>query len=60
MIDASVLIAADSGLGYRIFRAQRFAQTDRVFAILVIIGLIGLTIDLTLRLLRDRVGRWTV
>jgi NitT/TauT family transport system permease protein len=54
------LIAAESGLGYRIIRAQRFAQTDRIFAILVIIGLIGLTIDLTLRLLRDRVGRWAV
>jgi len=54
------LIAADSGLGYRITRAQRFAQTDRIFAILVVIGLIGLAIDLTLRLLRDRIGRWAV
>ncbi|MCW2877327.1 MAG: transporter permease [Sphaerisporangium sp.] len=53
------LIAATSGLGYRITRAQRFLQTDRIFAILVVIGLIGLTIDVTLRLLRTRVGRWT-
>jgi NitT/TauT family transport system permease protein len=52
------LVAANSGLGYRIIRAQRFAQTDRIFAILVIIGLIGLTIDITLRLLRDWTGRW--
>ncbi|RCG30691.1 ABC transporter permease [Sphaerisporangium album] len=53
------LIAATSGLGYRITRAQRFLQTDRIFAILVVIGLIGLTIDVTLRLLRARVGRWS-
>ncbi|WP_405146560.1 ABC transporter permease [Sphaerisporangium sp. NBC_01403] len=52
------LIAATSGLGYRITRAQRFLQTDRIFAILVVIGLIGLTIDITLRLVRARVGRW--
>jgi NitT/TauT family transport system permease protein len=53
------LVAATSGLGYRITRAQRFLQTDRIFAILVVIGLIGLTIDIALRLLRTRVGRWT-
>ncbi|WP_347592862.1 ABC transporter permease [Acrocarpospora sp. B8E8] len=52
------LIAATSGLGYRITRAQRFLQTDRIFAILIVIGLIGLTIDITLRLVRARVGRW--
>ena len=52
------LIAATSGLGYRISRSQRFLQTDRIFAVLVVIALIGLTIDLLLRLLRDRVGRW--
>jgi NitT/TauT family transport system permease protein len=53
------LIAATSGLGYRIVRAQRFLQTDRIFAVLVVIGLIGLTLDVLLRLLREWVGRWT-
>jgi NitT/TauT family transport system permease protein len=52
------LIASESGLGYRIARAQRFTQTDKIFAVLVVIGLIGLAIDITLRLLRDRFGRW--
>jgi len=52
------LIAATSGLGYRIARAQRFLQTDRIFAVLVVIGLIGLALDVGLRLLRDSVGRW--
>jgi NitT/TauT family transport system permease protein len=53
------LIAAESGLGYRIVRAQRFTQVDRIFAVLIVIALIGVAIDLALRLLRDRVGRWT-
>jgi NitT/TauT family transport system permease protein len=52
------LIASESGLGYRIVRAQRFNQIDRIFAVLVVIALIGLAIDLVLRILRDRVGRW--
>ncbi|MDQ7907933.1 ABC transporter permease [Phytohabitans sp. ZYX-F-186] len=52
------LIASESGLGYRIVRAQRFNQIDRIFAVLVVIALIGLTIDLLLRITRDRVGRW--
>ena len=53
------LIASTAGLGYRIVRAQRFLQTDRIFAVLVVIGVAGLTIDIALRLLRDRIGRWT-
>lgn len=53
------LFAAEDGLGYRIVRSQRFNQIDRIFAVLVVIALIGLTIDVALRLLRDRVGRWT-
>ena len=52
------LIASTSGLGYRIVRSQRFMQTDRIFAVLVVIAVIGLTMDQSLRLLRDRVGRW--
>jgi NitT/TauT family transport system permease protein len=53
------LIASESGLGYRIVRSQRFNQIDRIFAVLLVIALIGLAIDLLLRLLRDRIGRWT-
>jgi NitT/TauT family transport system permease protein len=52
------LIASESGLGYRIVRAQRFNQIDRIFAVLVVIAILGLAIDLLLRILRDRVGRW--
>jgi NitT/TauT family transport system permease protein len=52
------LINSEQGLGYRIARSQRFLASDRIFAILVVIALIGLAIDILLRLLRDRVGRW--
>ncbi len=52
------LIAPESGLGYRITRLSRFQQIDGIFAVLVAIGLIGLTIDILLRLTRDQIGRW--
>jgi NitT/TauT family transport system permease protein len=52
------LINSEEGLGYRIARSQRFLASDRIFAVLIVIALIGLTIDVLLRLLRDRIGRW--
>jgi NitT/TauT family transport system permease protein len=52
------LIAATSGLGYHINQAQRLIRTDEIFAVLIVIGFIGLIIDIGLRILRDRVGRW--
>jgi len=52
------LINSTAGLGYRIVRAQRFLQTDRIFAVLIVIGVAGLLIDIGLRLLRSRVARW--
>jgi NitT/TauT family transport system permease protein len=52
------LVASTSGLGYRIVRSQRFLQTGRIFAVLIVIGLIGLAIDLSFRRLRDSVARW--
>jgi NitT/TauT family transport system permease protein len=52
------LINSSAGLGYRINRAQRFTHTDTIFAVLVVIGLAGVAIDVLLRLLRTRVGKW--
>jgi NitT/TauT family transport system permease protein len=52
------LVAATSGLGYRITRSYRFLQTDKIFAVLIVIGLIGILMDVSLRVIRDRVGRW--
>ncbi|NDY93959.1 ABC transporter permease [Ideonella livida] len=48
------LVAASSGLGYAILKAQRFLQTDKIFAGILLIGLIGLVIDQGLRRLHRR------
>ena len=32
------LVAANSGLGYAILKAQRFLQTDKIFAGIILIG----------------------
>jgi NitT/TauT family transport system permease protein len=58
LVVVAELIAAESGLGYRIARSARFTQTDKIFAVLVVIALIGLATDVLLRSLRDRAGRW--
>jgi len=52
------LVASTSGLGYRIVRSQRFLQTGRIFAVLIVIGLIGLALDLSFRKLRSSVAGW--
>ena len=58
LVVVAELIASTVGLGYRIVRAQRFLQTDRIFAVLVVIAMVGVLLDVALRLLRARVGRW--
>lgn len=39
------LVAADSGLGYSILKAQRFMNTNIIFVGILVIGLLGLIID---------------
>lgn len=58
LVVVAELIAAQEGLGYRITRAQRFLQTDTIFALLIVIGIIGVTIDLGFRALRNVVAPW--
>jgi NitT/TauT family transport system permease protein len=45
------LVAANSGLGYAIVKAQRFLQTDKIFAGILLIGAIGLAMDQAFRLI---------
>jgi NitT/TauT family transport system permease protein len=52
------LVAANSGLGYAILKAQRFLQTDKIFAGIIIIGLIGLVTDQTFRWLHRVAFPW--
>lgn len=54
----SELVAANSGLGYSILKAQRFLQTDKIFAGIIIIGLIGLITDQLFRLVHRRAFPW--
>lgn len=46
------------GLGFLIFRAQGLLLTDQLLVCMVIIGLIGFTIDRGMYLLQRRVLRW--
>ena len=48
------LVAANSGLGYSILKAQRFLKTDVIFAGIVLIGIIGLLMDQAFRALHRR------
>ena len=54
------LVAANSGLGYSILKAQRFLQTDKIFAGILIIGVIGLAMDQGFRALHRRAFPWLV
>lgn len=43
------LVAANSGLGYAILKAQRYMHTDKIFAGILLIGIIGLLTDQAFR-----------
>ncbi|WP_234814923.1 ABC transporter permease [Noviherbaspirillum denitrificans] len=52
------LVAANSGLGFSILKAQRFLQTDKIFVGILLIGLIGLLTDQAFRWLHRRCFAW--
>jgi NitT/TauT family transport system permease protein len=54
------LVAAQSGLGFRIITAQRFLRTDEIFVGIILIGLIGLAIDYIFKLIFKLVVPWAV
>jgi NitT/TauT family transport system permease protein len=60
LVIVAELVAATEGLGRRISVAQRFLHTDQIFAGLIIIGLIGLVIDLLFRWLLHISCRWSI
>ncbi|WP_159783454.1 ABC transporter permease [Sodalinema gerasimenkoae] len=59
LVIVAELVAATEGLGRRISVAQRFLRTDEIFAGLLVIGLIGLAIDLLFRLALKLCCSWT-
>jgi NitT/TauT family transport system permease protein len=52
------LLAAQSGLGFKIIQAQRFLQTDKVLFCIMLIGAIGLTIDYGLKWVARLMTPW--
>jgi len=53
------LVAANTGLGYRILKAQRFLQTDVIFLYLFVIGLLGVASDLLFKVTGRLLFPWT-
>ncbi|KOR37524.1 MULTISPECIES: ABC transporter permease [Planktothricoides] len=58
LVVVAELVAAETGLGKRILIAQKFMQTDEIFACLIVLGLIGLSLDLSFRLLLKVSCQW--
>ncbi|MEM6252213.1 MAG: ABC transporter permease [Cyanobacteria bacterium P01_D01_bin.156] len=58
LVVVAELLAANEGLGKRIQLSQKFFRTDDIFAYLIILGIIGFIIDLSLRLILRRTCKW--
>ncbi len=58
LVIVAELVAAQSGLGYQILRAQKFLLTDNIFVGLIVIGLVGLLTDFMLSWLRNTYTAW--
>ncbi|MCX8712951.1 ABC transporter permease [Gilliamella sp. B3464] len=54
------LVAATSGLGYRILLSQRYFQTDTIIGYILILGLLGLITDQLMRLFEKILFRYNV
>lgn len=52
------MVAANSGLGYSIMKAQRFLKTDAIFTGILVIGILGLITDRFMYLLNKRLFHW--
>lgn len=56
---ASELIAASSGIGYRMNEARSLMKSDKVIVCMIVIGLIGIIMDKLISLLFDLFTPWT-
>ena len=52
------LVAATTGLGYRITVAKRYLQTDTIIGYLIVLGILGLITDQAMKLAGRRLFRW--
>ena len=60
LVVVAELLAATAGLGKRIELARKVLGIDTIFAYLIVLGLIGFTLDLCLRLLLRATCKWAV
>lgn len=55
---AAELSGASSGIGYRLQEARQYIRTDRMFSLLIILGLLGATVDMVVHWLGRRLVHW--
>ncbi len=60
LVVVAELLAASEGLGKRVELAQRFFRTDEIFACLIVLGIIGFSMDLMFRVLLRSSCRWAI
>lgn len=56
---AGEIVGGDAGIGWRILWYQEFFQMDRVMAMILIVGILGLAADGVLRGLQRHARRWS-
>lgn len=52
------LLGAENGLGYAIIRAQRYLSTDKIFAYIITIGIIGILSDRMINFIKLKIFKW--
>jgi NitT/TauT family transport system permease protein len=52
------IVAAGSGLGYMIMQSQRFLKTSHIIVGIIVIGIIGIAVDMMLKWLYGRMFPW--
>lgn len=52
------LLGAENGIGYAIIRAQRYLSTDKIFAYVIVIGILGLLSDTFLKICKKSLFKW--
>jgi NitT/TauT family transport system permease protein len=52
------LVAANEGLGYRILKFSRYLQTPKIYVYLILLGIIGLSLDLLFRRFNRAAFHW--
>lgn len=55
---AAELSGASSGLGYRLQEARQYIRTDRMFSLLIILGILGATVDMIVHRIGQRLVHW--